>query len=488
MGSPQSDQETADGALAPVARRGSELWLLVGAIAVVAAALGSASLSVTGQLDPIIGRYLAVLSGGAVALHVLLRFLAPYADPVVMPVATALTGLGVTMVWALQMTRTQEPGHGEADRQLLWSLVGMVLCAACVVFVRHPRRLTMYPYLIAAGALLLLLLPLSPFGHEVLGARRWILIGPFSMQPSEFAKVLLVIFLASYLGRQREVMRVVTRTLRIGRVKVFSVPRARDLAPMAVGWGVAILLLVGTRDLGTSLLLFGTFLAVLYAATARKSWVLIGLVAFSGGAYVAYLLFGHVQNRVEIWLNAFDPEVYHRPGGSFQIVEGMFALAGGAVLGTGFDRGFVQEIFAADSDLILVSVGEKWGLTGLFAVLVLLFLLAERGFRIALGAREVFLKLTALGYAFLIAFDVFIVLGGATLIIPLTGMTTPFLSAGGSALMANWMIIGLWLTISQTARRPRDTFSQGQAPGDPATEVIDVRGGHRAGGGAGRVS
>ncbi|MFE3461917.1 FtsW/RodA/SpoVE family cell cycle protein [Nocardiopsis aegyptia] len=486
MGSPQSDPETADGALAPVPQRGPELRLLLGALMVVAAALVSASLSVTGGLDPSVGWYLAVLSAGGAALHVLLRFVAPYADPVVMPLALALTGLGLTMIWALQMTRSDDPGHGEADRQLLWAVVGMVLCAACVVLVRHPRRLTMYPYLIAAGALFLLLLPLSPVGHEVLGARRWILIGPFSMQPSEFAKVLLVIFLASYLERRGEVMRVVTRTLRVGGVKVFSVPRARDLAPMAVGWGVAILLLVGTRDLGTSLLLFGTFLAVLYAATARKSWVLIGLVAFAGGAYAAYLLFGHVQNRVEIWFNAFDREVYERPGGSFQIVEGMFALAEGAILGTGFGDGFVQEIFAADSDLILVSVGEKWGLTGLFAVLALLFLLAERGFRIALGAREVFLKLTAMGYAFLIAFDVFIVLGGATLIIPLTGMTTPFLSAGGSALMANWAVIGLWLTISQTARRPRDTFSEGQAPGDPATEVIDVRRVPRSEGGTGR--
>ncbi|NYH53517.1 cell division protein FtsW (lipid II flippase) [Nocardiopsis arvandica] len=477
MGSPETGPDTAGAAAeVPPRRPGrrAELVLLVAALLTVAATLLSASLSVTGGLATAPLVYLGVLCAGAVGLHVALRLTAPHADPVVMPVATVLNGLGLTMVWTLQMTGF-DPGHGDADRQLLWTGTGMVLCAATVVLVRRPWRLSMYTYLIATAALLLLLLPLTPLGHEVLGARRWILLGPFSMQPSEFAKVLLVVFLASYLGRRREVMALVTRTVRIGRLKVFSVPRARDLAPMAVGWGMAILLLVGTKDLGTSLLLFATFLAVLYAATARKSWVLIGLVAFAGGAYAAYLLFAHVRNRVEIWLNAFDPDVYGRPGGSFQIVEGMFALAGGGLTGTGFGDGFVQEVFAADSDLVLVSVGEKLGLTGLLAVLLLLFLLAERGFRISLEARDWFLKLTALGYAFLTAFNVFIVLGGATLIIPLTGMTTPFLSAGGSALTANWVIVGLWLAISESARRPQEASGSGPAPDDPSTEVIRLR-------------
>ncbi|MCY9787662.1 FtsW/RodA/SpoVE family cell cycle protein [Nocardiopsis sp. EMB25] len=474
MGNPEAETNGSDLAFAPVRQRSAELRLLVPALVAGASGLVAASLALTGEVDPSVTLAIVVVSACAVALHVLMRFLAPYADPVLLPVATVLNALGLTMIWALQMAKA-EPGHGDTDRQLLWTVAGTVLCGATIVLVRRPRRLTMYTYVIAVAALLLLLLPLSPLGIEVLGARRWIGIGPFTMQPSEFAKVLLVIFLASYLGRQRTVMSLVTHTVKVGRVKVFSVPRARDLAPMAVGWGMAILLLVGTRDLGTSLLLFGTFLAVLYAATGRKSWVAIGLIAFSAGAYVAYLLFGHVRNRVEIWLNAFDPEVYGRPGGSFQVVEGMFALANGGVLGTGFHEGFAQEVFAADSDLVLVSVGEKLGLTGLMAVLVLLFLLAERGFRIALACRDVFLKLTALGYAFLLAFNVFIVLGGATLVIPLTGMTTPFLSAGGSALMANWVIIGLWLVISEHARRPQATFSEGLAPGDASTEIIDVR-------------
>ena len=476
VGDPETGPAPADGALPPVPRRGSELLLLVAALVTVAATLLSASLSVTGGVGPGVVVYFAVLCAGAVSLHLVLRRVAPYADPVVMPVATVLNGLGVTMIWVVEMTRSSSLGeHGDADRQMVWTVVGMALCAATVVVVRRPQRLTLYTYMIAAAALLLLLLPLSPLGHEVLGARRWIRLGQFTMQPSEFAKVLLVLFLASHLGRRREVMALVTRTVRVGRFKVFSVPRGRDLAPMAVGWGMAILLLVGTRDLGTSLLLFGTFLAVLYAATARKSWVLIGLVAFSAGAYAAYLMFGHVRNRVEIWLHAFDEEVYSRPGGSYQIVEGMFALAEGGLTGTGFGAGFVQEVFAADSDLVLVSVGEKLGLTGLMAVLLLLVLLAQRGFRIALGTRDWFLKLTALGYAFLTAFDVFIVLGGATLVIPLTGMTAPFLSAGGSALMANWVIVGLWLTISETARHPRTAGVEGRAAPDPATEVIDLR-------------
>lgn len=473
MADPQS--APADGTLRPVRRRRAELGLLLIALTVTATGLASASLAITGVIDPSVFAHVAAVGAGALGVHVLLRFIAPYADPVLLPVATTLNGIGLTMIWALQMSRTDGEEHTEADRQLLWTLVGLGLCAATVVLARRPRRLALYTYLIALVALVLLLLPLSPLGHEVLGARRWIVIGPFTMQPSEFAKVLLVVFLASYLGRQRDVLATVTRTFRIGGVKVFSAPRARDLAPMALGWGMAILLLVGTKDLGTSLLLFGTFLAVLYAATARKSWVLIGLVAFSGGAYAAYLLFGHVQNRVRIWTNAFDQEVYDSPGGSFQVVEGLIALAYGGLLGTGFHDGHAQEIFAADSDLILVSVGEKLGFTGLLAVLFLLLLFAQRAFRIALGSRDVFLKLTALGCGFLTAFDVFIVLGGATRIIPLTGMTTPFLSAGGSALMANWVIVGLLSTIGGTARRPQETFSAGLAPSDPATEVIDVR-------------
>lgn len=474
MADPRTDGRVVDGALPPAKKRAAELPLLLAAVGVVALCLASASLTVTGGLHTPVWLYTAVLGGGALGLHVALRVLAPYADPLLLPLATALNGLGLATIWALHTT-SGTAGAGEGDRQLMWSVAGMTLCLAVLVLVRQARRLQMYPYLTALSALVLLLLPMIPgLGIEILGARRWVGVGPFTVQPSEFAKILLVVFLASYLGMKRDVLSLAARQIRLGRIKVFSVPRMRDLGPMAVGWGMAILLLVGTRDLGTSLLLFGLFLAMLYTATKRKSWIAIGLMAFMGGAYAAYLLFGHVQQRVAIWLDAFEPQVYDRPGGSHQVVEGMFALADGGILGTGFGDGRAQDIFASDSDLILVSLGEKLGLAGLMAVVLLLFLLAERGYRIGLASRDVFAKLMATGFGFLLAFQVFIVLGGATLLIPLTGMTTPFLAAGGSALMSSWIIIGLWLRMSDTARRPPDV-PQGLAPDDPATEVIDLR-------------
>jgi cell division protein FtsW (lipid II flippase) len=221
---------------------------------------------------------------------------------------------------------------------------------------------------------------------------------------------------------------------------------------MVVAWAISILLLVGTTDLGTSLMLFGTFLAMIYVATQRSSWIIIGLVLFMGGATLAWAMFSHIQLRVNIWLNAFDESL--RQSDSHQLVQGIYALAEGGMLGTGLGEGQPDTIFAADSDFILVSFGEELGLTGLMAILVIIFLLVERGLRIALASRELFIKMLATGLAFSIAFQVFVVLGGVTRLIPLTGMTTPFLSAGGSSLMASWIMVGILLRLSDNARKP----------------------------------
>ncbi|MDA8371377.1 MAG: FtsW/RodA/SpoVE family cell cycle protein [Nocardiopsaceae bacterium] len=457
-----------DGASRSARPRSAELLLLLIALGGFVLGLSMAGLQIDGRLPDDLPLFAGTFTGCALALHFALRFLAPAADPVVMPVAVALNGVGLTVIWGLH--RVQDTGSAEPEKQLVWTAAGMALCSAVLIAVRQPRRLQRYPYLMATAGLTLLLLPMLPvIGIEVFGARRWVGIGRFTVQPSEFAKILLIIFLAGYLGTKRDVLSLAARQLRIGPVKVFSQPRMRDLGPITAGWGIAILLLVGTRDLGTSLLLFSVFLAILYTATRRKSWVAIGLVMFTAGAWVAWAAFWHVRQRVTIWLHAFDPEVYREEnGGSYQLVQGLFALADGGLSGTGFGTGRSALIFASDSDLILISIGEKFGLTGLVAVLLLLLLLAERGFRIALDSRDVFVKLMATGFAFLFAYQVFVVLGGVTRIIPLTGMTTPFLAAGGSSLISSWIMVGLWLRMSNDTRRP----DRARQPAEDATQVI----------------
>ncbi|MBB6173494.1 cell division protein FtsW (lipid II flippase) [Nocardiopsis mwathae] len=456
-------------------RRNVELALLLVAVAVLAGGLCLAGWEIDGRVPDDLALFVGAFGGAVLVLHVALRRLAPWADPLMLPLAAVLNAVGLTVIWGLH--RTEGLVEFAAGKQLMWAVLGVAGCLGVLLLLREPRRLQRYPYLLAVTGLVLLALPMLPIiGIDAYGAHRWIGVRGFTVQPSEFAKILLVVFLAAYLGMKREVLSTAARQLRVRGVKVFSLPRMRDLGPMTVAWGFAILLLVGTKDLGASLLLFGVFLAILYTATGRKSWVGIGLLMFSAGATIAWAMFVHVRQRVLIWLDPFDPELYRSAGGSYQLVEGLFALADGGLFGTGFADGRAADIFAADSDLILVSIGEKLGLTGLMAVLVLLLLLAERGFRTAIASREIFVKLMATGFAFLLGFQVFVVLGGVTRLIPLTGMTTPFLAAGGSSLVSSWIMIGLWLRMSDSARRPSPA-PQEQARGEDVTEVIRLPGG-----------
>ncbi|PSK98346.1 cell elongation-specific peptidoglycan biosynthesis regulator RodA [Murinocardiopsis flavida] len=436
----------------PPRRRNTELGLLVAALFVLVVGAAAAGLESKGSVPPALAAIVVVLGTLAFAAHGVLRRAAPWADPLILPVAVLLNGIGLTVIWALHQNNG---GNGSPLKQLLWSALGILAAVAVLAAVRDPRRLQRYPYLMAVAAIVLIAIPIAPvIGLEIYGARRWIGIGGLTVQPSEFAKITGVVFLASYLVNKREVLSVAVRRVTIGRVKVFSIPRLRDTGPVVSAWLAAILLLVGTKDLGTSLLLFALFLSMLYVATQRKSWVAIGLVLFAIGATIASTVFWHVRQRVDIWLAPFDPEVYRSPDGSHQVVQGLFALADGGITGTGFVEGRSARIFAADSDYILVSIGEKLGLAGLSAVVVLLALLVERGYRVALASRDPAVKMMASGFAFLLAFQTFVVLGGVTRLIPLTGMTTPLLSAGGSALLSNWIIVGLWLRMSDTARRP----------------------------------
>ncbi|WP_298805040.1 FtsW/RodA/SpoVE family cell cycle protein [uncultured Pseudokineococcus sp.] len=446
-------------------RRGTELLLLVLAVGVAVLAYGMVGLGVDGEWSAGLPQYGGGLAALALVVHGVLRWRAPYADPVLLPVAVALNGLGLAVIHRLDLAE----GSAQAPRQLLWSAIGVVAATAVVVALRDHRLLRRYTFVAMAASLVLLLLPLLPvLGRTINGARIWIGVGPLSFQPGEIAKITLAVFFAGYLVTARDTLSLAGR-----RVLGLRLPRGRDLGPILVAWAGSVGVLVLQRDLGTSLLFFGLFVAVLYLATERVSWIAIGLVLFAGGAYVAYQLFGHVQQRVSGWLDPFDPEVYDRAaGGSYQLVQGLFGLANGGLTGTGLGRGRPDIVPFANSDFVLASLGEELGLAGLFAVLALYLVLVERGLRTAIGVRDGFGKLLAGGLAFTVALQCFVVAGGVLRVIPLTGLTMPFLAAGGSSLLTNWIIIGLLLRISDAARRPAPTPAP--APPGPATSETQI--------------
>ena len=455
--------------LPPVKRRNAELALICVTIVITMSAMAVAGLNLDGQLPGAMWGYGLLFGAMALATHAALRWIAPYADPLILPCALFLNGIGVAMIWRLDAADSGDIEHAGIGMQLVWTAVGMVLCIALLFFLKEPRILQRYTYISALVAIILIALPMLPvIGISEYGARRWIGVAGFTVQPSEFAKIVLVIFLSSYLVTKRQVLSLAAKEIKVGRFKIMDLPRARDFMPMVVGWILAIGLLVITKDLGSSLLLFGTFLAMLYVATQRSSWVIIGLSVFVLAAALAFQLFWHFEQRVNIWFNAFDQEVYDALGGSAQLVKGQIGMAYGGLFGTGMGGGDAHNNFAADSDFIMASLAEELGLTGLMAILVVVFLLVQRGMRIALASRELFIKMLASGLAFVMCFQVFVVLGGLLRIIPLTGMTTPFLAAGGSALMASWLVIGLLLRMSDNARRPAPKAIQDEG----ATQVI----------------
>jgi cell division protein FtsW (lipid II flippase) len=316
------------------------------------------------------------------------------------------------------------------------------------------------------AALVLMMLPLVPgIGANINGANIWIRVAGASFQPAEIGKIALAVFFAGYLVTTRD-----TLTLAGPKVLGLQLPRVRDLGPILVAWAVSLAVLVLERDLGTSLLFFGLFVAMLYLATERLSWVVIGLGLFLGGVVIAARTFGHVAARFDAWLHAFDNSVFAAsPGGSGQLVRGLFGMASGGLFGTGLGLGRPDLVPYAESDFIVASLGEELGLTGLMAILVLYLVLTERGLRTAVGVRDGFGKLFAGGIAFTVAFQCFVVVGGVARLIPLTGLTMPFLAYGGSSLLANWVIVALLLRISDSARRPAD--AAGPGTGTPAEGI-----------------
>jgi cell division protein FtsW (lipid II flippase) len=292
------------------------------------------------------------------------------------------------------------------------------------------------------------------------GATLWIRVGGFSFQPAELAKILLTIFFAGYLVEKRD-------SLALVRTKVLGVglPRLKDLGPILIAWLVSLAILVFETDLGTSLLFFGLFVTMLYIATQRRSWLILGGILFVAGALIAYALFGHVRLRVSVWL---DPWAFPDTSG-YQIVQSLFGLAEGGILGAGLGQGFPNLVPFANTDFIVAALGEELGLTGLIALLLLYAVFIERGLRAAVSVRDSFGQLLAAGLSITLALQVFVIIGGVTRLIPLTGLTTPFLSYGGSSLIANWIIVALLLRISDRARRPEVTAP---SPDEAVTQVV----------------
>jgi peptidoglycan glycosyltransferase len=370
-----------------------------------------------------------------VAAHVAVRRFAPYADPVILPATFLLSGIGLAMVTRLDPKL--------AISQVTWVFIGVAACVLTLVAVPSLERLARYKYTIGLVAVVLLVMPVF-VGKTVNGAKLWISVGGLSFQPSEIAKVLLVIFLAAYLAENRDVLSVSVR-----KVLGIGVPAARHLGPLLAMWAVSLLILIGLRDLGSSLLFFGIFLVMFYVGTGRSIYTLSGIALFGAGAYVAFRLFDHVQTRVAIWLHPFADA----QGKGYQLVQSLFSIGAGGVLGTGFGRGLPTRIPFVTTDFIFSAVAEELGLIGGVVILLVYLVIVYRALAIASRSRSDMAQLTAVGLAAALALQVFVIVGGVTRLIPLTGITLPFVSYGGSSLLANFIIVGLLLRTGDEAAR-----------------------------------
>lgn len=437
----------------PQKLRNLELFLLIIACAINASAIVLVQLGALGRIDTtlvLLGAGLSILVFG---LHIVMRFVARDADPFILPIATALNGIGIAMIYRIDIPAGDTGWDSAGVRQIAWSAIAIVCAIAVILSIRNHRILFRYTYIAGLVAVILLLLPLVPgLGREVNGAQVWIEVGSFAtFQPGEIAKIALAVFFAGYLVRNRDSLSMVGKHF-LG----MRFPRLRDLGPILVVWALSMSVIIFQRDLGTALLYFGLFLVMLYLATGRLSWVVLGLSLFLGGALIASQVLSYVNGRFTNWLNAFDPDVFGAEGGSFQLVQGLFGLAKGGLIGTGLGQGRPDITPVPQSDYIIASLGEELGMAGLFAILALYLLFVARGFRIGFAGQDDFGKLLGVGLAFVVALQCFIVIGGVTRVIPLTGLTTPFLAAGGSSLVANWIIAALLLRLSDTLRnQPR---------------------------------
>ncbi|MEV7189846.1 FtsW/RodA/SpoVE family cell cycle protein [Kitasatospora sp. NPDC093102] len=445
-----------DGRRLAARHRNIELGLLALAVAVCLAGHVDASLALTGRMPPgllVHGLSLGALAGAA---HLAVRRFAPYADPLILPLGAFLTGFGLVLLDRLDFSyKAAHTAKGDyqkipaAPSQLMWVFISVAVALALIVLVKHHRFFQRYVYLLMAGALILLAAPvLSP--GDSFGAKRWIRLFGLSFEPDEFVKVAITIFFAGYLMASRDALALAGR-----KVWGLTLPRGRHAGPVLAIWVVSLLVLIFERDLGTSLIFFGVFIVMLYVATERTSWVVLGLLMAVGGAAVVGTVEPHVHGRVEAWLHPLD---YYKPvhdkAISEQPAEALFSLGTGHLTGTGLGSGRPWLIgFAGRSDFIFTTIGEELGLAGVTAILLVYVLLIQRGLRTAIGLTDPFGKLLATGLSAALALQVFVVVGGVSGLVPLTGKALPFLAAGGSSLLANWLMVALLIKLSDSSGR-----------------------------------
>ncbi len=415
----------------PVRRR-SELGMIILVLVLTGGLYTLSSLGTAGSLPTDIIPFLVLVFALMLVAHLSLRRLAPQADPVLLPLAALLNGAGYVFIAGLN--------SAEASAQATWTAVAVVAFVATLAVFPRAVNLERYRYSFAFVGVVLLVLPLVPhIGEDVNGARLWVHLGPLNFQPEEFAKLALAIFFASVLAERADLL--ATGTRRIGRWLVLE---PKYLAPLLGAWCVSLLVLLAENDLGSSFLFFTLFVGLLWVATGKWAYLAIGAGLFTGGAWFALDFVHHAQTRVQAWL---DPWAHFATSG-YQIIEGWFALAAGGLWGLGPGQGNPGVIPEASTDFIFASIGEEIGLVGVTALLITYLLMMGSGLRIALRSQRSFSKLLATGFSMLLIVQVFVVVGGITRIIPITGITLPFVSYGGSSLVSNYILLAILLRIS----------------------------------------
>jgi peptidoglycan glycosyltransferase len=447
-----------------VLRRRTELGLILLGAVIVGGAYTLASLGRTSSIPANIGPFLGIILGLFIAAHIATRKLAPGADGLLLPIAALLNGIGYVMIARLDEA-VRRP-QGLAAAQAGWTVIGIGAFIATLIVVRRSRDLQRYRYTFLLLGLLLLMAPLAPvIGREINGARIWAYIGPINFQPGEFAKVVLAIFFASYLVERRELLGMATWP----RFRPM-LPDPKHLGPVVVAWAFSIVIMTLEKDLGSSLLFFALFMLLVWVATGRAAYVVVGAILFAVAAFVAYKTFGHVQERVDIWINPWKDY----SGSGYQVAQSWFAMAWGGVAGTGLGLGNPTQIPVVTTDFVFAAIGEELGLLGASAVIFCFVLLVGCGLRIAVRAEPPFEKLLAAGLTILLGVQSFIIMAGVTRLLPLTGVTLPFVSYGGSSLVANYVLLALLVRISDdTARRAGEVSADGKAAASPtdATRV-----------------